>query len=121
MLFFHSSQVGGLETLQWMLGHTDPEHVWHYITESVQGSVLRGAKAQYVAESLVRGGTEYSNLTDFVYDRFNTTEFSVIEVDELEEYIDELIKEGKATVEPEFFVDGNERKMRIITKITGGN
>ncbi|MEZ8450337.1 site-specific integrase [Vibrio splendidus] len=121
LLFFHSSQVGGLETLQWMLGHTDPEHIWHYITESVQGSVLRGAKAQYVAESLVRGGTEYSNLTDFVYDRFNTTEFSVIEVDELEEYIDELIKEGKATVEPEFFVDGNERKMRIITKITGGN
>ncbi|GAB1623177.1 integrase [Agarivorans albus] len=121
LLFFHSSQIGGLETLQWMLGHTDPEHVWHYITESIQGSVLRGAKAQYVAESLVEGGTEYSNLTDFVYDRFNTTEFSVIEVDELEEYIDELIKEGKATVEPEFFVDGNERKMRIITKITEGN
>ncbi|HIF9383678.1 TPA: site-specific integrase [Photobacterium damselae] len=121
LLFFHSSQIGGLETLQWMLGHTDPEHVWHYITESVQGSVLRGAKAQYVADSLVRGGTEYRNLTDFVYDRFNTTEFSVIEVDELEEYIDELIKEGKATVEPEFFVDGNERKMRIITKIIGGN
>ena len=119
LLFFHSSQIGGLETLQWMLGHTDPEHVWHYITESIQGSVLRGAKAQYVAESLMRGAKEYNNLTDFVYDKFSTTDFSVIEVDELEEYIDELIKEGKATVEPEFFVDANERKMRIITKITG--
>lgn len=32
--------------------------------------------------------------------------------------IEELIKEGKAIIEPEFFVDGKERKMRIITKIT---
>ncbi|EKB1966232.1 site-specific integrase [Vibrio parahaemolyticus] len=121
LLFFNSSQVGGLETLQWMLGHTDPEHVWHYITESVQGSVLRGAKAQYVAESLVKGATEYKNLATFVYNKFNTMEFAVIDVDELEAYIDELIKEGKATVEPEFFVDGNKRRMRIITKVTGAN
>ncbi|GGB67207.1 hypothetical protein [Shewanella inventionis] len=121
LLFFHSSQIGGIETLQWMLGHTDPEHVWNYITESVQGSVLRGAKAQYVAESLVKGGKEYSNLADFVYKKFNTTEFSVIDAEELEEYIDELLKEGKASVEPEFFEDENERRMRIITKITGAN
>lgn len=118
LLFFHSSQVGGIETLQWMLGHTDPEHIWNYITETVQGSVLRGAKAQYVAESLVEGAKEYNNLADFVYNRFNTKEFSVIDVNELEEYIEELIKEGKAIIEPEFFVDGKERKMRIITKIT---
>lgn len=121
LLFFHSSQIGGIETLQWMLGHTDPEHVWNYITESIQGSVLQGAKAQYVAESLVKGGKEYSNLADFVYEKFNTTEFSVIDVEELEEYIGELLKEGKATIEPEFFEDGNERRMRIITKITGAN
>ena len=118
LLFFHSSQVGGIETLQWMLGHTDPEHIWNYITETVQGSVLRGAKAQYVAESLVDGAKEYNNLADFVYKRFNTKEFSVIDVNELEEYIEELIKEGKAIIEPEFFVDGKKRKMRIITKIT---
>ena len=121
LLFFHSSQIGGIETLQWMLGHTDPEHVWHYITESVQGSVIRGAKAQYVAESLVKGGKEYSNLADFVYEKFKTMEFSVIDVGELEEYIDELLKKGKAMIEPEYFIDGNERRMRIITKITGAN
>ncbi|ENQ8649115.1 site-specific integrase [Vibrio fluvialis] len=118
LLFFHSSQIGGLETLQWMLGHTDPEHVWHYITESVQGTVLRGAKAQYVAESLVNGSKDYNNLIDFVYERFNTTEFSILDVEELEEYIDELLKDGKATIEPEFFIDGNHKRMRVIVKIT---
>ena len=53
MLFFHSASFGGLETLQWMLGHTDIEHLWNYITETLDGTVLRGAKAQFVAQSLV--------------------------------------------------------------------
>ncbi len=117
LLFFYSSRIGGLETLQWMLGHTEPEHIWHYITESTQGAVLLGAKAQYVAESLVNGGKDYKNLTDFVYEKFNTTEFSILDIEELEEYIEELIQEGNVTIEPEFFVDGNKKRMRIITKI----
>ncbi|WP_061014546.1 site-specific integrase [Photobacterium leiognathi] len=121
LLFFHSSQIGGLETLQWMLGHTDPEHVWHYISESIPGSVLRGAKAQYVAESLVKNNNNYRNLSEFVYKRFNTNEFSIIDIDELEEYIESLIKEGKAIIEPEFFIDGNDKKMRIITKVIGAD
>lgn len=117
LLFFYSSQVGGVETLQWMLGHTDPEHLWHYITESITGDVLRGAKAQFVAESLHKGAKDYSNLCDFVLEKFNTTEFSIIDVDELEEYIGTLIEEGKATIEPEFFNENDTKKMQIITKV----
>jgi hypothetical protein len=45
LLFFHSNSFGSLETLQWMLGHTDLRHVWHYITESMEGEVLRGVNA----------------------------------------------------------------------------
>ncbi|MCR9655999.1 site-specific integrase [Vibrio parahaemolyticus] len=118
MLFFHSSTFGGLETLQWMLGHTDPEHVWHYITESTTGDVIRGAKAQYVAESLHYGSKDYSELAEFVVDRFNTNEFSVIDVQELEDFVDFLLREKKITLEPEFFTDSNKRKMRVVLKIT---
>ncbi|ATI47250.1 integrase [Vibrio parahaemolyticus] len=120
MLFFHSSTFGGLETLQWMLGHTDSEHVWHYITESTSGDVMRGAKAQFVAENLQSGSNDYAELSEFVEKRFNTKEFSVIDQVELEDYINFLLKEQKITVEPEFFTDHLNRKMRIIVKVIEG-
>lgn len=103
-----------------MLGHTDSEHVWHYITESTSGDVIRGAKAQFVAENLQSGSNHYAELSEFVEKRFNTKEFSVIDLVELEDYINFLLKEQKITVEPEFFTDHLNRKMRIIVKVIEG-
>ncbi len=58
MLFFYCGQLRQLDTLQWMLGHTDPKHVYRYITESTDGEVLASAKAQAVAEQLHQGNYE---------------------------------------------------------------
>lgn len=118
MLFFHSSSFGGLETLQWMLGHTEVRHVWHYITETMDGAVLRGAKAQYVAEQLHNGGTQsYDGLAALLKERYGTENFALVDTDELEEEIVELMKSGEVEIEPEFFEDENGQHIRIITKI----
>jgi len=119
MLFFYSSSFGGLETLQWMLGHTDINHVWHYITESLDGSTLRSAKSQFAAESLHRKGAEqYKALSELVASQFNTNEFSIIDSNELEDYINMLLEDGKITIEPEFFIDHNNETFRIIIKVS---
>lgn len=118
MLFFHSSTFGGLETLQWMLAHTNRRHVWYYITESQSGATLMGPKAQFVAEYLHhKGSKSYEHLAKLLKDRYGTENFALVDIDELEDEITELMKEGKVAIEPEFFEDENGEQMRIVVKI----
>lgn len=118
ILFFYSRSFGGLETLQWMLGHTDVSHVWHYITESVGGDVLRGAKSQYIAESLHREGSEgYKELATLVKSRYGTDDFQLIDTEELEDYLSDLLEEGHIEVEPEFFHCPDGEDFRVVVKV----
>lgn len=122
MLFFHSSSFGGIETLQWMLGHTDTQHVWNYITESTDGATLRSAKAQFIAESLHDGDiTSYKNLAELLKTRYNTDNFSLIDTAELEDEIVDLMKTGKVQIEPEFFTDESGEHMRVVVKVQSTN
>jgi len=120
MLFFYSSSFGGLETLQWMLGHTDIKHVWHYITETMDGATLQGAKVQYVAEALHNGDIEsYENLAALITARYGTEDFTVVDADELEDYLSDLVDEGAISIEPDFFEDDDGQRFRVIAKVTG--
>lgn len=118
LLFFYSNSFGGLETLQWMLGHTDLRHVWHYITESMTGDVLRGAKSQYIAETLHHdGGESFKNLAQLLKERHGTDDFTLLDTEELEDYVSELLEEGEIEIEPEFFTDSEGEKFKVIVKI----
>jgi hypothetical protein len=118
MLFFYSSSFGGLDTLRWMLGHTDLNHVWHYITETMDGRVLRSAKAQYAAENIHRyGANNFKELAELIESRYSTSDFSIVETDELENYITELMEDGEVEIEPEFFEDENGEHIRVIAHI----
>ncbi|EKT4555572.1 integrase [Pseudomonas putida] len=120
MLFFYSSSFGGLETLQWMLGHTDVQHVWHYITEAMDGATLAGAKAQYVAEALHSGNIEsFESLAALVTARYGTENFTLADTNELEDYLADLMEEGAITIEPEFFEDDDGQHFKVIVKVTG--
>ncbi|MFJ4260254.1 integrase [Pseudomonas monteilii] len=120
MLFFYSSSFGGLETLQWMLGHTDVKHVWHYITEAMDGATLKGAKAQYVAEAMHNGEIEsYENLAALITARYGTEDFTLVDTDELEDYLSDLMDEGAITIEPEFFEDDDGQRFKVIAQVTG--
>ncbi len=52
MVFFWSKSFDGMETLRWMLGHSDLRHLYHYITESDTGGALKGVKASYLADAM---------------------------------------------------------------------
>ncbi len=118
ILFFYSRSFGGLETLQWMLGHTNVSHVWHYITETIGGDVLRGAKSQYVAESLHRNGTEdFKELGGLIQSRYGTDDFTLLDTEELEDYVAELLEEGDIEIEPEFFQGPQGEDFKVVVKV----
>jgi hypothetical protein len=62
MVFFWSKGFDGMESLSWMLAHSDIEHLYHYITESEPGAVLVGAKATVIQRGLINSFSELSKL-----------------------------------------------------------
>ena len=62
MVFFWSKGFDGIDTLRWMLGHSDIEHLYHYISESETGAVLNGAKANVIVRSIINPNSEVAKL-----------------------------------------------------------
>lgn len=118
MLFFYCGSFAKLDTLQWMLGHADPKHVYHYITESTGGAVLASAKAHYVAEQLHLGNIEnYIELAELLKERHGTEDFNLIDTHDLEDQIQDLMTEGWVEIEPEFFTDHQGQKFKVVARM----
>ena len=108
--FFWGSGFGGMDTLRWFMGHTDVEHLYHYITENTTGEVLRHAKSQYLSETIV----EHAELRSLIEERYGTTDFTLLSTDDLEVFIDDLLLEGEVELEPEFIEDDNGQTYRLL-------
>lgn len=131
IVFFWSKSFDGLETLRWMLGHTDIEHLYHYVTESQTGDVLNGVKASYLVDQLTAGHLEniadlkqalaqrygvyasqlsISTISEAITDFQDEDEYQTIpsiaslrKREEVELQVLELIEEDIVILEPEFF------------------
>ncbi|HHF0502898.1 TPA: integrase [Vibrio antiquarius] len=62
MAFFWSKEFDGMDALRWMLGHSDIEYLYHYISESETGAVLNGAKASVIVRGVVDSTSELAKL-----------------------------------------------------------
>ena len=118
MLFFWGRSFGGMETLSWFLGHTDVEHLYHYITETTPGAVLRGVKSTFATEQVKEQAEGTEALADLLEKKFGTRRFSVLDSDELEDYIEDLMEEGKIEIEPEFFETPDGKKFKVLIKVS---
>ncbi|MFJ1239725.1 hypothetical protein AB8P56_15285 [Yersinia enterocolitica] len=121
MTFFWASGFGGLETLRWFLGHTNIEHVYHYITEAVPGEVLRRVSAEFASEALNSGQSNTTNLGVLLEERYGLSSFSIMQSDEVADYIEDLMMEGMLKIEPVFIDTPEGKRYEIIFKITGDN
>lgn len=113
MTFFWGGGFGKLDTLRWFLGHSDLEHLYNYITENCDGQVLRDVKANYAAEHL----SDSDDLATLIQEKYKTDDFSVLESEEVEDFIAELIDEGEVVVEPEFFRIDDQVSYKILIKV----
>lgn len=111
--FFWGSGFGGMDTLRWFMGHTDLQHLYHYITESTPGEVLRHVKSQFLAETL----NDHAELRDLIHNRYGTADFTLLSSSDLEEYIEDLIHTGEVDIEPEFLEDDKGQSYRLLVKI----
>lgn len=62
MAFFWSKGTDGMDALRWMLGHSDLEHLYNYISESETGAVLNGVKASVIVRGIVDSTSELARL-----------------------------------------------------------
>jgi hypothetical protein len=113
LLFFQCSTSGDAETLRWMLGHTDFQHLYNYITETVPGSELRGSKADFMCENL----NSYSELSQLLENRYGTQVFNVSEKEKVTSYLEDLLEAGDVEMEPDFFEDHKGKQMRIVVLV----
>ena len=107
---------GVVVSVEWTLWDADVEHLYHYITESTSGSVLRGAQAHYAAEQVQAYDKSANGLGDLLEQHFGTRKFDLMDTDDLDEYIEDLIEDGTVKIEPEFFEGDEEKKYRIFIK-----
>lgn len=62
MCFFWSKGFDGIDSLQWMLGHTDMEHLYNYISEGESGAILNGAKASIILRGITDKESELAKI-----------------------------------------------------------
>lgn len=115
IMFFYTNGFGELDTLRWMFGHRDIEHIWRYLTECMEPKEIRGASARYFADLAKQDRLEnYQDLRDLLYAEFGATKFSLVDDQKIENYLAAMLEEGKARVEPQFFKDENGKSMKIL-------
>ncbi|RAI70834.1 integrase [Pseudomonas fluorescens] len=115
IMFFYTNSFGELDTLRWMFGHRDIEHIWRYLTECLEPKEIRGAGARYFADLAKKGRLEnYKNLRDLLSAQFGTTSFALVDEGKIETYLAAMLNEGKARFEPQFFKDENGTSMKIL-------
>jgi hypothetical protein len=61
LVFFWSKGYEDMEALRWMLAHSDLEHLHNYITENVDGAIIKSAQASVIAQSITRNKGMISN------------------------------------------------------------
>lgn len=132
LLFFWQKRFQGLEALRWMLGHTDMSHLYHYISSNEVGDILNGVKATVIVQGVLNKDGELEKIKSIgelkakLAKKYNT---GVVIIDDLESVIDladddditaphidqlkaeanlesnleELLKTGEISLEPNFF------------------
>lgn len=115
LMFFHFYDGVRINGLRWHLGHADLTHLWHYITQVVDGESLRGAEAQFVVEKIMKGREKnFHDLQDFFKEHYGITDVTVIDDELAHRYIQTQIKKGNITVAPDYFTDECGTRMEII-------
>ena len=120
--FFYGTDYGRLDTIRWFLGHVNLKHLYYYITDSMDGDMLIWVKANFLGHKLTESQSVDENcelLGDIVAERFGHKNFAFMEPHAMADYLAHLLKEGRVTVEPEFFHARDGEKYRILVNVRG--
>ncbi|MEM5295441.1 hypothetical protein VSR82_13970 [Burkholderia sp. JPY481] len=123
--FFFAARKGSLNTLRWFVGHVDAAHLWNYLSNSVSGDMKREAAAYFLMDELRLPEEQQiielheqvrRELSDFAEAQFGTRNFSLIDADALEDYLNLQLKKG-LVVEPVFLSGTGECQYKIVARL----
>ena len=115
LVFLHCGYGASAGILQWMFGHTDPAHIWNYITEELPGKELRNTLSQALSERIASGGaTHYTDVIDLIESKFGTRSVAVMDAEKLADYFDFLMETDQMTIEPVFLESDTGLRVDIL-------
>ncbi|MHC8346604.1 hypothetical protein [Pseudomonas sp. RT6P73] len=116
-IFFWHQEQDGLDVLRWMLGHSDTEMIYHYISDTTPGEVLRQVKSEWGADMLRKGAAQVEGLKCFMRDRYGVSDFTLLGEDALDAYIEHSLAHQEVSIEPHFIHDDEATTFKIIVTI----
>lgn len=118
LVFLHCGYGASAGILQWMFGHTDPAHIWNYITEELPGKELRNTLSQALSERIASGGaTHYTDVIDLIESKFGTRSVAVMDAEKLADYFDFLMETDQMTIEPVFLESDTGLRVDILVVV----
>ncbi|NVE90725.1 hypothetical protein [Vreelandella titanicae] len=100
--FFWTFKFSSLDSVRWMAGHANPDHVFEYIQANVEGEEMVEVESEYAYQQLrlFKDGTKTSDLSNIeeLYDdvchHFKVNSISDIKADELKHWLEIQIESG---------------------------
>lgn len=128
LIFFWTFKEASLDVCQWIAGHKDPDHILAYIEDNSAGNEMTELEAQYSRMQLTYFHENSSlqevqnaeELYEMVCKHFNVTDYSHIDSDEIQDYLEMLIVEGKVNITFISVGDRNDviKQAKVAFKIT---
>ncbi|CAI8947675.1 hypothetical protein [Pseudomonas zeae] len=116
-IFFWHQHTDSLDVLRWMLGHADSEMIYHYISDTTPGEVLRQVKSEWGSDMLRNGAPQAQGLRDFLQERWGISDFTLLSEETLDNYIMHALKHKEVTIEPHFIHDEEGTTYRIMVTV----
>ena len=119
MLFFWQGSFGGIHVLRYFLGHQKPSLTYRYVTEAMQGKVLRQVKAKVATELIKAHSVATEALAALIGERYGVTldALHVLPEADVCAYIEDLLQSNEAEIEPEFIDGPNGEEYKILYKV----
>ena len=122
LMFFWTFKFSSLDSCRWIAGHRDPDHVFRYIEENMPGEEMCEIEAEYATQQLKLFNSDHNlseieniaNLDSDVCIHFNVNRISEIPEEDLTEWIELSIINGKYIIEA---FDINSTKKHLNARV----
>jgi len=107
LTFFWTFKNSSIDACQWIAGHKDPLHILDYIESNIPGSEMTDLEVEYARQQMTYFYEKSSllemqnteELYQLVCDHFKVKEYTAIDADELQDYLEILLMKGTYKIE----------------------
>ena len=120
LTFFHDSGAeNSLPALTWFMGHENIEGTWRYIKESLTGKEICASEAAMATSAICSGDESEgaARLRAVIYEYFGCSNISLMDEDEVQDYLELLSEQGVFSATPIEIGLGNKKRVSIMISI----